>query len=126
MAKTKTVWKMVRVIRGKRYSAITKSAWGGICYNAPGQPTFAPKGTRLLAFKTKKAALAVDAHLDASEVWKAEGQDVRSEKRLYAWYAGTRNRFIAFWQKSNNVYTDMEAPESTVSCSELTLIKKVG
>ena len=123
MTKTKTVWKVVSYNDGKRYSAVVDLYHGGIKYNKPGKRTRAPKGTRLLAFKTKREALIFSGEHFSEEVWKAEAKDVKVVHTLYSAWAGSRSRFVSFWQ--GVLASGRSAPIGSVSCSELTLIKKV-
>ena len=118
----KTVWKVVSFDGDKRFSAVAPLSLGGICYANPGQPTIAPKDTKLLAFATKKAALS----FGGQEVWKAEAKDVTPQSRLFAWRFGSAQRFFNFWRSESEETMWMTAPSGTVSCSELTLIEKVG
>ncbi len=127
MSKTKTVWKVVRKIEGTRFSAILSGQEGGICYNEPGTPTPAPKGTRLLAFRRLKDAKAFVNAPGYHEIWKAEAKDTKKQDMLVVmsltWWLSVE-RIARFWRGGG--LGGLHAPDGTVSCSELTLIKKVG
>ena len=118
------VYKGVRLIKGKRYSAVVYRCHGGIRYNDPGQPTVAPEGTRLLAFSTKKEALLFFKDWKPKfEVWRAEAKNTQKVSALtWSW---SRANFIRFWQGIPAVLILASAPQGTVCCSELTLLEKV-
>lgn len=130
MAKTKTVWKVVRYGRqtGGRYSAIVDLHRGGIFYAAPLRPTVAPPGTKLLAFRRKKDAEMFLGTEDIfnGEIWKAEAKDVQKVAQVCSLWHWGLNSFVWFWKELGSGYHTQEAPTGTVSCSELTLVKQVA
>ncbi|KKN60414.1 hypothetical protein LCGC14_0532480 [marine sediment metagenome] len=127
---TKIVWKVVRRIGGKRFSAVINQEWGGVRYSSPGEITSAPESTKLLAFKTKETAVRFGTSLGDGfgckyEVWKAKAKNVTNTRTLSTSGDGYPG-FVAFWKGKRNGVWRGEAPDGTVSCSELTLIKKVN
>ena len=120
----KIVWKVVRRRGGKRISAIVSRGQGGIEYSEPGTPTIAPIDTKLLAFARRKDALQFQV-TRPYEVWRAEAKDTKFVQYLYDPFRPSR--FVAFWQNTLSPAQFLTpAPSSTVSCSELTLLEKVG
>jgi len=136
--KREIVYKVVRVEGDKRLSAVTNGVWQ-VEYK-PGKVTRPRKRTKLLAFKSREAALDFTRFIakierdDVFEIWKCEARDCEAVYNLPG--CGRANDFIDFWRKlSRCEFFSVRprtkvclfmAPPGTVACSALKLRVRVA
>jgi hypothetical protein len=94
------------------------------------------RGTPVLAFETERAARRFSSlHSGTMQVWQAEAQRPRKINRVGSVGASaTRRTFARFWRAVAGMqwwhlgggYGGQRAPESTVACDAVRLVKRVS
>lgn len=132
MPGTQTVYKVVRKSkRGFLYSAIVQGRGTRLRYR-PGEVTRSPNGRRPFAFTDRTVAVYFRfMHLWKcdSELWEAEATDTRPEPLVAIEWEFLRviKRFWAHHKDPEAFGVDTgHAPEGTVSCQTIKLVRKVA